>query len=328
MLTDRTPRQRRAAHRCSRLDKRPSGYETRATSGLIVFLAVAAAAAAAKLVEYRWPAFYKAVLVSAILAPIAATFYAVVLLWQQWIGWRELSLFLGLYAATVVGTTLGYHRLVTHRSFETYPAVKAVLLILGAMNFQGHVVNWAAYHLKHHAHADRLGDPHSPREGFLHAHVGWLVRVSPADRERYCKRLLCDRVVMFVDRTALVWAVAGLAIPYAVAGWKGLLWGGAVRIAFANHVTFAVNSICHLYGSRPFATRDDSRNNWLIGLLAFGEGWHNNHHAFPSMAYHGITLWQVDLSGLLLRLLARLGLAWDLKLPASAAVERAIERAA
>ena len=282
----------------------------------------------AKLLERRWSRLYAAVLVAAIVAPIGATFYAIVLLWQQWIGWRELALFLGLYAVTVIGTTLGYHRLATHRSFETYPALKAVLLILGAMNLQGQVVNWAAYHLKHHAHADQDGDPHSPREGFLHAHVAWLVRVEPADRERYCKRLLRDPVVMFVDRTAVVWAAAGLALPFAVGGWHGLLWGGAVRIAFANHVTFAVNSICHLYGARPFATRDDSRNNWLIGLLAFGEGWHNNHHAFPSMAYHGMTRRQVDLSGLLLKLFARLGLVWNLKAPPHATVERALESSA
>ena len=278
-----------------------------------VFAAVAAVVVAAKLLEPRWPAVYRAVLVAMILAPIGATGYAIYALWHEWIGWRELSLFLGFYVVTIIGTTLGYHRLVAHRSFETYPAVKAVLLVLGAMNFQGHPVNWAAYHLKHHAQADREGDPHSPREGFIHAHVGWLVKATPADRERYCKRLLQDRVVMFVDRTAVLWAVVGLVVPYALDGWKGLLWGGAVRIAFANHVTFAVNSICHLFGSRSFDTRDDSRNNWLIAVLALGEGWHNNHHAFPSMAYHGIGRRQLDISGLVLRALVALGLAWDVK---------------
>jgi stearoyl-CoA desaturase (delta-9 desaturase) len=294
---------------------------------LVLFLTLATIAVVAKLLEHRWPAFYRAVLVAAILAPIAATFYAIALLWQEWIGWRELSLFLGFYMATIVGTTLGYHRLIAHRSFETYAPVKFVLLVLGAMNFQGHVVNWAAYHLKHHAHSDRDGDPHSPREGFLHAHVGWLLRATPAEKERYCKRLFDDRVVMFVDRTAVVWAALGLAIPYAIAGWKGLLWGGAVRIAFSNHVTFAVNSICHLFGSRPFATRDESRNNWLIALLALGEGWHNNHHAFPSMAFHGIGR-QLDISGLVLKLLARFGLVWNVKVPTQAALERALERPA
>jgi stearoyl-CoA desaturase (delta-9 desaturase) len=294
----------------------------------IVFAAVAAVAVTAKLVEPRWPAFYRAVLVAMILAPIGATGYAIYALWHEWIGWRELALFLGLYAVTIIGTTLGYHRLVAHRSFETYPAVKAVLLVLGAMNLQGQVVNWAAYHLKHHAQSDREGDPHSPREGFIHAHVGWLVRATPADRERYCKRLLDDRVVMFVDRTAVLWAVAGLLVPYAVDGWRGLLWGGAVRIAFANHATFAVNSICHLFGSRPFDTRDESRNNWLVALLVLGEGWHNNHHAFPSMAYHGIGKRQLDVSGLVLRLLAALGLVWNVKGAPPSLARASVERAA
>ena len=293
----------------------------------VVFAVVATAAVAAKLAERRFPLAYRSVLVAMILAPIGATGYAMYVLWQDWIGWRELALFLGFYFATVLGTTLGYHRLVAHRSFETYPVVKATLLVLGAMNLQGHPVNWAAYHLKHHAHSDREGDPHSPREGFVHAHVGWLVKATPADRERYCKRLLGDPVVMFVDRTAVLWAVVGLLVPYALDGWRGLLWGGAVRIAFANHVTFAVNSICHLFGSRPFATRDESRNNWFIALLALGEGWHNNHHAFPSMAYHGIGRRQVDISGLVLRALVALRLAWDVKGTPPALARRVAEPA-
>jgi stearoyl-CoA desaturase (delta-9 desaturase) len=162
----------------------------------------------------------------------------------------------------------------------------------------------------------------------VHAHVGWILRIGEVDRERWCKRLLRDPVVVFVDRTTALWAALGLVIPFAVAGWKGLLWGGLVRIAFTNHVTFAVNSICHLYGSRPFPTRDESRNNWVIGTLAFGEGWHNNHHAFPAMAYHGLGWRQLDVSGLVLRLLVRLRLAWNVKVPAPAAIERAREAAA
>jgi stearoyl-CoA desaturase (delta-9 desaturase) len=196
-----------------------------------------------------------------------------------------------------------------------------VLLALGAMNIQGQVINWAAYHRRHHAHADRENDPHSPREGLLHAHVGWLFKASPVERERYCKRLLDDPVVVFIDRTAVVWALVGLAIPYAVAGWTGLLWGGLVRIAFTNHVTFAVNSICHMYGSRPFATKDLSRNNFAVGLLGFGEGWHNNHHAYPRAAFHGFGWRQPDASALVIRALERIGLAWDVRRPPTTAVE-------
>ena len=275
----------------------------------------------------RWipRALYRALLTAFIVLPLVATVYAIWHLWQEWIGWRELSLFVGLYLLTGLGTTLGYHRLVAHGSFATKPWLKLVLLAFGAMNVQGRVIDWAAVHRKHHAHADREGDPHSPLEGFVHAHVGWLLHIDEVDRERYCKALLRDRVVVFVDRTTALWAAVGLGFPLLVGGWKGLLWGGLVRIAFTNHVTFAVNSICHLYGSRPFATRDESRNNWVIGTLALGEGWHNNHHAFPSMAYHGIGWRQLDLSALVLRLLVRLRLAWDVKLPAPTALERARE---
>jgi stearoyl-CoA desaturase (delta-9 desaturase) len=286
-----------------------------------VALAVATVALV-KLVERRVPrGLYQAVLVVGILLPLAATCYAMALLWRDWMGWRELSLFLGLYVATGLGTTLGYHRLAAHRSFETRAWVKCLLLVLGSMNLQGHVVNWVAFHRKHHAHSDRDGDPHTPRDGFIHAHVGWIIKASPADRERYCRDLLRDPVVRVVDRTATVWAVAGLAGPYLLAGWKGALWGGFVRIAFTNHVTYAVNSICHRFGSRPFETRDESRNNWLVGALALGEGWHNNHHAFPSMAYHGMRPRQLDLSGVVLRLLVHLRLAWNVKEPPPALVE-------
>ena len=286
-----------------------------------VLIAFAPIAVTAKLVEKRTPRVYEAVLLVAIVAPLVATVYAMWRLWEEWIGWRELTLFVVLYLLTGIGTTVGYHRLVAHESFRTRPSVKAVLLALGAMNVQGQVINWAAYHRRHHAHSDREGDPHSPREGLLHAHVGWLFRASPAERERYCKRLLADPVVVLIDRTAVVWTLAGLLIPYIVAGSTGLLWGGLVRIAFTNHVTFAVNSICHMYGSRPFATKDASRNNLLIGLLGFGEGWHNNHHAFPRAAFHGIGWRQPDVSGLIIRGLERVGLAWDVRRAPATAVD-------
>ena len=161
-------------------------------------------------------------------------------------------------------------------------------------------VDWAARHLEHHAHADREGDPHSPADGFLHAHFGWMLAVSPAKRERYCRRLLDDPIVMLIDRTALVWLALGLVVPALVDGWRGLLWGGIVRIALHNQAMFAVNSVCHAFGSQPFATGDESRNNRLVAALAFGEGWHNNHHAFPSAAYHGMGR-QPDVTGLVIR---------------------------
>jgi stearoyl-CoA desaturase (delta-9 desaturase) len=280
-------------------------------------------AVAVKIFERRLPRFaYQLVVAAVLVAPLVATFYAIWLLWDQLIGWRELLLFLGLWIATGFGVTVGFHRFLTHRSFETSAPVMAMLLALGSMANQGRCIDWAAHHLKHHAHSDRDGDPHSPLRGFFHAHAGWIVSGSPAERERYCKRLVEDPIVTLMDRTQPLWVLAGLALPFLVAGWRGLLWGGFVRIAFASHSTFAVNSICHMFGSRPFETRDESRNNPVIGFLALGEGWHNNHHAFPSMAYHGMTLWQFDLSGLLIRVLARIGLVWNVKAPSSLAVAR------
>lgn len=262
------------------------------------------------------------VLLIFVVGPLAATVYAMASLWQQMIGWRELTLFLVLYVATGVGVTFGYHRMLTHRSFETGPVVKATMLILAAMAVQGRAIDWAATHLKHHAHSDEEGDPHSPLEGFFHAHVGWLFTAPPAERERYCKRHLADPLVVFMDRTFLLWVALGLAIPYLIAGWEGLLWGGFVRIAVVNHVTWAVNSVCHTFGDRPFDIKDQSRNNWIVGLLAFGEGWHHNHHAFPAMAYHGMTWRQFDLTGIIIRVLARLGLVWNVKNPSPELIER------
>jgi stearoyl-CoA desaturase (delta-9 desaturase) len=286
---------------------------------IIVLVAVIAA----RVFQQRLPdALVRALFALGILIPFAALFYAMWLLWDEWITWRELALFLGLYVVTAVALTLGWHRFLTHRSFETGPVLTFILLGLGAMANQGRCISWAAYHLKHHALSDRDGDPHSPRDGFLHAYCGWIIRGTPADRDRYCKRLLEDRVVLFIDRTAPLWVVLGLLVPYLVAGWRGLIWGGLARIAFTNHLTFAVNSFGHTYGTRPFETGDRSRNNWFLALLSFGDGWHNNHHAFPAMASHGMTRHEFDPTGLVIRALARLGLVWNVKGPPDS---RAIE---
>jgi stearoyl-CoA desaturase (Delta-9 desaturase) len=253
---------------------------------------------------------------------LLATGYAMITLWQRWIGWPELVLFFAFYLLTGLGITIGYHRMLTHRSFESGRVLKVIFLVLGSMAVQGKAIDWAANHLKHHAHADEDGDPHSPLEGLFHAHIGWLFTSPPADRERYCKRHMKDPIISFMDRTFLLWVALGLVIPYLIAGWYGVLWGGLVRIAVVNHVTWAVNSVCHRFGSQPFDIKDESRNNWVVGLLAFGEGWHHNHHAFPAMAYHGMTWRQFDLSAIVLRMLARLRLIWNVKMPSAELVER------
>ncbi len=269
-----------------------------------------------KVFDRRVPGtLYKAVLLVWAVGPLVGTLWAMALLWQEWIGWREVVLFAVFYVATGLGITLGFHRLLTHRSFETVPPVRALFLILGCMANQGRPVDWAANHLKHHAFSDKDGDPHSPLEGFFHAHLGWFFRAEPADRRRYAAKLLADPLVMFIDRTTIVWLGLGLLIPYLVTGWQGFLWGGLVRIAFVSHATFAVNSICHTFGSRPFDTKDESRNNWAVALLTFGEGWHNNHHAFPAMAFHGMGGRQVDPTAFVIRALVRLRLARNPKVP-------------
>ncbi len=262
------------------------------------------------------------ILIVFVVGPLIATAYAMYLLWQDWIGARELALFFVFYVLTGLGITVGFHRLLTHRSFEAVKAVNVIFLILGSMAVQGRAIDWAANHLKHHAHADEDGDPHSPLEGFFHAHIGWVFTAPAAERERYCKRHMADPVISFVDRTFLLWVALGLIIPFLLGGWMGLLWGGFVRIAVVNHVTWAVNSVCHTFGDRPFDIKDESRNNWLVGLLAFGEGWHHNHHAFPAMAYHGMSWRQFDLSAIVIRTLEKLKLVWNVKTPSPQLVER------
>jgi stearoyl-CoA desaturase (Delta-9 desaturase) len=267
-------------------------------------------------------AVYRGLVVITVFVPILATFFAMWRLWGHLIGWTELALFLGFYVATGLGTSIGFHRMLSHGSFECGRAVKGTLLVLGSMAAQGRCIEWAAHHRKHHAYSDRPGDPHSPVDGFVHAYFGWILRGPAADRERYCKRLLEDPLVSFIDQTTAIWVMLGLGIPFLVAGVDGLLWGGFVRIAFLSQIAYSINAVGHSFGSRPFDTKDESRNNWILAILGFGDGWHNNHHAFPSMAYHGMSWHQVDPSALVIRLLAALGLVWHVKLPRPALVER------
>ncbi len=257
------------------------------------------------------PVFKKCAVLVVVLVPFLATVIAIGLLWQRAVGWSDLALLAAMYTLVSLGVTVGFHRMLTHRSFRPHPIVKCVLLVLGSMSFEGPALAWAATHIKHHAQADRQGDPHSPIEGFFHAHIGWLFGDDTADPHVYCRNLVKDPLVVFASRTFLLWALLSLLIPFAIGGWTGLLWGGLVRMFLTHHVTWSVNSVCHTFGKREFETNDRSRNEWMVGLLAFGEGWHNNHHAFPRSAFHGLHWWQFDLSGYLIWTLERLGLARD-----------------
>ena len=255
--------------------------------------------------------------------------------WQMWDGLlqpSDLVVLAVMYALTGLGVTVGFHRLLTHRSFCTYPLLRGLFAALGSAAIEGPVISWVADHRKHHAFSDLPGDPHSPHvghgdglrgvlRGLLHAHLGWLfIHSERGSHERYAPDLLADPVISFVDRTFLVWAIGGLAAAFAMgyaiggslrAGLTGLLWGGAIRMLLVHHVTYSINSLCHFFGRRPYATDDQSRNLLWLALPTFGEAWHNNHHAFPTSAAHGFGWRQPDLSAALIALLRRLGLAWD-----------------
>jgi stearoyl-CoA desaturase (Delta-9 desaturase) len=257
--------------------------------------------------------------------------------WQMWnheLRWRDLAILLAMYVPIGLGVTVGFHRLLTHRSFKTGRALRALLTVLGTMAVEGPVISWVADHRKHHAYSDRFGDPHSPHvdrgggwrgalRGLVHAHVGWLFDHSQrGSRERFAPDLLADPVVSLVDRTFVLWSALGLAIPFALgalvggsvaAGFEGMLWGGAVRILVLHHVTYSINSLCHFFGRRRFATDDHSRNLRWLAPLSLGEAWHNNHHAFPTSAFHGIGRRELDISGLVIAALERAGLAWDVQ---------------
>ena len=270
------------------------------------------------------PVVFRSVVLVVVIVPLAGTALSIVLLWERAVHWSDLVLLAVFYVVTMVGITVGYHRMLAHRSFRAQPATKLLLLILGSMALQSNPIEWTATHIKHHALADREGDPHSPLDGFIHANVGWMVGIglNDADPEVYCRRLLKDPIVIFVVRTYWLWVALGFVIPFLLGGWSGLLWGGLVRMALQHHVTWSVNSVCHMFGKREFATRDESHNEWIVGLLAFGEGWHNNHHAFPRSAFHGLHWWQFDLSGYLIWTLERLSLVDDVYYLSPAAIER------
>jgi stearoyl-CoA desaturase (delta-9 desaturase) len=255
--------------------------------------------------------------------------------WQMWDGLLHVSdviVFMIMYVLTGLGVTVGFHRLFTHRSFKTSGALRGVFAALGSAAIEGPVISWVADHRKHHAFSDRLGDPHSPHvdhgvglrgalRGLAHAHVGWLfIHTQRGSRERYAPDLIADPVVRFVDRSFLVWALGGLAVSFGLgaliggslnAGLTGLLWGGAVRMLVLHHMTYSINSLCHFFGRRDYTTEDHSRNLAWLALPTLGEAWHNNHHAFPTSASHGLSRRQLDVSALVIRSLEGLGLAWD-----------------
>jgi stearoyl-CoA desaturase (delta-9 desaturase) len=266
----------------------------------------------------------------AVVVPFIATVAAIVLLWNSLVSPADLVIAAVMYLLTAVGITVGFHRLLTHRSFQTSKPIEYTFAILGSMAVQGPPLAWVADHRKHHAHTDEEGDPHSPHvghdgglrgvlAGLWHAHSGWLLSTQGrADWKRYAADLYEDRGMRRISR-AFPWLVlATLAIPallgYLVSGTllgalTGLLWGGLVRIFFVHHVTWSVNSVCHFLGSRRFDTDDRSTNVFWLAIPSLGESWHHNHHAFPRSAVHGLRRWEPDPSALIIGAMEKLGLA-------------------
>ncbi|HEU4977920.1 MAG TPA: fatty acid desaturase [Solirubrobacteraceae bacterium] len=268
----------------------------------------------------------------AVVLPFGAFVAAVVLLWNDIVGWHDLVLLGALYLLSGFGVTIGYHRMLTHRAFQTSKPVEYVFAILGSLAVQGPVISWVADHRKHHAHTDQEGDPHSPHvtngggvlgtfKGLVHAHFGWLMSEhGQARRGKYAPDLLEDSGMRRIHRAFPLIVIAGLLIPALAGGLitmsiggaaTGLLWGGFVRIFLLHHVTWSINSVCHFIGRRRFAVEDESRNVWWLALPSFGEAWHHNHHAFPRSAVHGLKRLELDPSAWVISALERLGLVWN-----------------
>ena len=280
---------------------------------------------------------------AAVILPFVAVLAAVVLLWNRVVGWSDLALFGVMYCVTALGVTVGSHRMLTHRAFSAPAPVRYSLAVLGSMSVQGSPLDWVADHRKHHAFADEDGDPHSPHghggglrgalTGLWHAHMGWLLETQgAASKRRYARDLLEDRGIVVITRLFLPLVALSLLLPFAL-GWAltgrlsggltGLLWGGLVRVFFVHHVTWSINSVCHFAGRRRFATDDHSTNVFWLALPSLGESWHHNHHAFPRSARHGLRWWEVDISGLVIALLERVGLARDVvRIPVARQRER------
>ena len=264
-----------------------------------------------------------------VVVPLLGVLAAIVLLWNRAVDAVDLVIFGGMYLLTGLGITVGFHRLLTHRAFQTYPWLERTFAVLGSLAVQGSVMDWVADHRKHHAHTDQEGDPHSPHvghssglRGLIYAHMGWLLDTQgQADWKRYAPDLYEDPAMRRIGRSFPQLALASLLVPtlagFALHGFtaggalRGLVWGGLVRIFVVHHITWSVNSVCHFFGGRRFDLEDQSTNVGWLSVLSLGESWHHNHHAFPRSAYHGLRWYEVDPSGAVISLMSRVGLAWN-----------------
>ena len=270
----------------------------------------------------------------AVVVPFLAVVTGAVLLWHRFLGPRDLAIFAAMYLLSALGVTVGFHRLLTHRAFQTHAWMRYTLAVLGSLSLQGAVIDWVADHRKHHTFTDEDGDPHSPHagagaglrgmlRGLWHAHVGWLFSThGQASSKRFAPDLVADPKMRWINRRFPLIALGSLLVPFLLGlalsggslvsgGLSALLWGGLVRIFLVHHVTWSINSICHFFGRRRFDTEDRSTNVFWLALPSLGEAWHHNHHAFPRSAFHGLRWYELDPSGWLILALERVGLAWD-----------------
>ena len=280
-------------------------------------------------------------MLAAVALPPLGVLAAMYLLWGGLFGWPSLVAVVGMYVATGLGVTIGYHRLFAHKAFVTTTPIGIFFMILGGMSAQGPLVWWVATHRRHHHFSDQMEDPHSPHagrargvigwtKGFLHAHIGWLFTSTEESNHQYVPDLLGNPTIMRLNRLFPLWVAIGLILPGIVCGlvtmsWTGaalgVLWGGLVRMFLLHHSTWSINSVCHIWGWRDYRSDDHSRNNPVMGILSFGEGWHNNHHAFPTSARHGLKWWQLDISWLVIRSLQAVGLATQVRLPTASRMD-------
>ena len=300
-------------------------------------------------------------ILGAVLVPLAALIGAIYMAFQYgMVSWLDVAMLIGGWYLTGIGITIGFHRMLTHRSFEAHPAVRWFWTVAGSLAVEGSPLDWCMVHRKHHRFSDHHGDPHSPHlheggfwetmHGFWHSHTGWLFKAnwSKQERKKYIPDLAGDPLLESIDRNYIWWIVATLVIPGIIGGFAGLmgfgaagmwgaapytmmafakgavlgfLWGGLARVCLSHHMTWAINSICHIFGSQDYKSSDDSRNNIFFGIFSHGEGWHNNHHAFPTSARHGLEWWQFDLSWVIIRGLEKVGLVWNVKLPTDRQLE-------
>jgi stearoyl-CoA desaturase (delta-9 desaturase) len=261
-----------------------------------------------------------------VLLPFLALIAAVPIAWGWGLGWTDLALAAGFYTVSLLGVTVGYHRYFTHGAFKAKHGLRIALALAGSLAAQGPVIEWVADHRRHHAFSDREGDPHSPwaygtgpvalAKGFWHAHMGWLFERVSTNAQRFAPDLLADRGLRLVDRSFPLVTALTVGMPALLGGlitwsWWGALtaffWAGLVRVSFLHHVTWSINSICHLIGNRPFVSRDKAANFWPLAILSMGESWHNSHHADPTCARHGVLRGQIDISARVIWIFEKFG---------------------